>query len=201
MIIGDIRDEPFYLEDLIELMVSRDEALFTEKQRQALNEDLCYLFENISIPKEYYYCIFLDLFNLIYKFNDDEHKRFIRININNGNSPSKQIKQDITIMEKYQKLLCEIYGYTTISKQDNEIKQWDAFKQISFNAPHDVKEHFKFIEALKVKIQEEGTKENQVYYKPTEPTKEDIKQFFKEVEDEYEIKLDEECLTKFILRL
>lgn len=193
MIIKNLRDEPFYLEDLVNLLIERDKNLFTQEQYKNIKENLVYLIEDINIPKEDSYMIVSQILNFIQKLNDTNYKHYSNINLHNGNNISKQRNRDIEKINNFENFLLKLY-------KDYVLYENGRAKYFK-NPPNNLVEQFKFLEELKENISKEGTLEYNLYNKPKRNTKEELKQLFKEIETHYKRNLNEKNLEKFIKNL
>jgi len=186
--LGNLRDAPFYKEDVIKHMMGRDKTAFvdkfySEKDYDDIVEHLVDMFsDKDSIPDDDMYHIIKQFLELFYYLHyEDEYKHYKSELFYKGTSPSKKIDRDIQKIVNYEKLLKQIYK--------EHISAYGEGYGVRRTAPNELIQQFDFIENLKSKLKTDGTYENKKYYKPTEPTKSEIKEFLESIEEHYDIEL------------
>ena len=192
MILANMRDEPFYIEDVINFLFMRDEALFIDKiyhkeDYLKIAETLILLFQDVEkIPKEDIYNIAKQIIQNLYTLHyEDEYVYYKDKELHNGTSPAKQIKRDINKIQPYEDLLKKLYSDYIYTFNGNDTL---------INAPEDVKEYFTLLNRLKDNLTKKGTIENNYYYKPEKPEKIKFMKLFQELKEHYIIKFNDDIL-------
>lgn len=193
MIISNCREEPFYLQDLINIMIDREIGILTEKQITSLKNNLELLLNDEKIPKEDLYNLISQIIKYIKKLNDTTYKYYKGKNVNKGTSNQKKRNRDLKKINNFQNFLLELY--------DNYVLRIDNKPLQFFNPPTDLVEQFRILEQLKENIITKGTIEYNTYEKPQKPNRNEIKMLFHEIEQYYGIKFNTSFLNEMIEEL
>lgn len=202
MIIGNIPNDDYYFNNLLDFLVKRDDVLFTEYQIESLtNDNNLFFLINEAIPNENYYHILKQFLNLLDKYNNDDDYKMYKGKkiIQNGNNIKDETDKEIKIIMKYQKLLLTMFGgsYNESTKETHIIASKEIIQTIELN--------LKLLEELEaIKNNESEVKLKLLkwehYRKPTMPvTQQDIKDFLQEIEAHYNINFqakDKDALYK-----
>jgi len=201
MIVANIQNGYYYFYDLLKLLVERDQVLYTQKQFEILLSENNYLGALEKLPENDMFYIIKKILQLIINYNSDyfDYRRYNNLphyNHLNGNSPSKQIAQDIKQIEKYENILLNLYDKYIIFNEKEP--------QYFSNAPKDLIEHFHFIHKLKKNIQEKTTLENKYYYKTQKfekPNLKKLEQYCIAIKTHYNLEWTQQEIKTFLKTL
>ena len=192
MIVANIKNDDEYFYNVLEFFVERDKELLTPKQFKNLSGINNYLYFLKALPRKEQSYVIGKLIQSIIDYNyDTKHKRYQNVDLNNGNSPSTQIKRDTKKILEYEELLKKLYSdYILFSKDEN--------KTYLVDAPQGLAEHFYFIGQLKENMKDRNKIEGKNYFKPLKPTKKQFKQDLIEVREYYKITISDSDIDDFI---